>query len=64
MVSPEKKARKVSLVGTFHNAAKAVCPGKAFVPRISSTATKLCNMHFISRQNKSFAVVVFVLEWL
>ena len=54
---PRKKATKrqiLSLVDTLQHATKVVCPGRAFVARMYSTAAKLRKMHFTTRLNKSF----------
>ena len=52
-----RKARKreiLSLVGTLQYATKVVQPGRTFVSRMYATATKLWEMHYITRLNKAF----------
>ena len=54
---PQKKATKwevLSLVGLLQHACKVVRPGRSFMSRMYSTATKLKHLSHFTRLNKNF----------
>ena len=54
---PKRKATKravLSLVGTLQHATKIIRPGRTFLRRMYTTASKVCELHYYTRLDREF----------